>query len=750
MSATREQVYAALQKADAAGNTDDARQLARMYASMPPTPSAAPAPQAAPTNFGDFLSRSIQNVPKDAGDMVTGLAGAVAGVPENIAYTLAHPVDAVHNAVNNTGDMVKGAAKAVTDIEEAPAYMLAHPNQAKLNTYKYISDHPVQTAMNVVPMVGEIPGVAGALGDVGELAKAGYHTAASTAADAIANTPAGRAVTPFLNGQRTGDAFGGDMRAATAASLNPTISDTAETAAQSAMQADQINTAAQARAARLAAVKQRAQARRGAYVRQGQAAAAAYPAPQLDVGVPAHLSDIGDTGSTPALANRDQITANMNAADAQYRDAMEKVGAEQAANGVGVSDTNAAKALLAKARAVVDPNPVGRPAVDTLPVTGDGTDLHQRILNALQPQKKDLTDAQAAEAKALGQDVFQYGGGKGGFYTVTKPNLETVDTLRRYLGKVASGQIADYPAVQTLKARGLYNDVSNVMDEYVKGTSAPVQANWAAGKKALEPFETPIGAALTDPSVPSSSIIGKIVAGGRDGVLQAQALAGPEAISAALRSHVQNTLAGKGADEALSLVAPGTELGDAISAHPPLVQDVNDYLHNLTAHEQGAQQAQDLAARAKVMSSVEGRLGQKIDNTLSTANQQVADLHNTAQEATLASRKAQQQLSILQNLPANEVGPVYLKMLSEGHLNGTVSLADFNHGQKLAKMAEQAYANKKTRDAFLKNVGITLGAGTLPVTMGATLPVAAATGALGLGAGILGRNFRVRTIFRGH
>lgn len=303
------------------------------------------------------------------------------------------------------------------------------------------------------------------------------------------------------------------------------------------------------------------------------------------IGPAQHLDDLGESVRTPAIANQTALDTQYKLADTQLRSARDAVAADQANNGIGVSDTDAAKALIAKSDAIVNPDPVTQPDVGYTP-TPEVAKLNQRVLDVLQPQTQPVSANDAVRARAAGKTVTQ--GADGSWNVMSKPDFQTVDELRRYVGQVGAGNVEGYGAIDKVQANGLYKDLSGVLDEYVNGASAPVQANYRARLAAMQPFDNVktgqkllgLQKGTSEFATPSSSIPSQVSSGGRSALRQVSAAAGPQPAAALARGLVRNAIASSdGSSTAVSkLVAPGSKLGDIVDSDEGLSAAVKDYI----------------------------------------------------------------------------------------------------------------------------------------------------------------------------
>lgn len=702
MSATREQIYAALQAADKAGNVDDAKALAKQYASTP----ATAAPTAKPATFLSTVGRAAYNLPMDTAETLKGAMDQF-GPDGVVAQTVMHPVrafDAARDWTHNAADILGGAAQHVREMSPAAEQgsapkmdtaafdsALAAAKQkygTKQGIYKEVGDHPLGPVIAAASLA--VPALrATGVGDSIEAAAAPVAARVGAASDILAE--------PLKNvatAERRGTAAADAMRADASGRL---------TDAQAAAEADA--SAVSDRASRVAALSDRARAQGKALNDRSSAAAAEATPPAPAIGEPAHLSDIGDTLRTPALAQQDTLNADMRAADDKYRSAMQKVADDRAAAGVGVSDSPLAKAMIKQSQAIVEPNPVTRPSVGAVPADSAGAKLHKQLLQVLQPTNVALSDKEAVAAAKTGVDVKT--GADGGKFRVVKPSMQNLDDFRRLLGKVLNGQVEGYEGLNANEARNMYGNVSKVIDKYALGASKPVQANWRAGKQALSPFENVrAGRAVvgTQPgtdvaSVPASAIPGRMIAGGRDTLKQVSAVSGDAPVSAALRSQVQNKLAGAAnADAAEDMVRPGTTLGDAVNTDDSLTAAVRDHIASMRTAEQRGVDAQNLSRRSATAMS-----------RSATWDKVAQTLEGTAAKTTVKARGYQQELSSLSAAEPRQVGSKYLDVLKRAHADGTITTDQLNSGLQLAAVAEKAFALKATRDTWMRQAAITLG-----------------------------------------
>jgi hypothetical protein len=667
--------------------------------------------------FLSTMGRAASNLPGDTVDTLKGLIS----LPGQAYTAVTHPVETGHAL----GDMASKAAEVLTgglqtarnlsppelrgsapafDTKEYDKFAEDNYNKygTKQNIYQTIGDHPLGPALAAASVA--VP----ALRAAGVTAK--VSSAASAAAQALAAKAPGVAqrVETITHAGRRATAAAETMRTEATAQL------AAERAAaeQEAKAASQEAAASAQRATRASTLADTSRTQgRTLEARRAQAAAGATP-PEPAVGTSRHLTDIGNNVREPALAKETEINAAMRAADQKYRAAMEAVANERAANGVGVSDTPLAKALIKRSKEIVEPDPVKRPTVGAVPAGSAGAKLHEEVLQVLRPQAIGLTEKEAKAAAKAGIEVKT--APDGTLYRVVKPSLQNVDDFRRKLGKILDGTVEGYAGINHAEARELYNGVSNVISSYVKGASKPVQESWAAGKRALSPFErvrtgkaivgTQDGTAVA--SVPAARIPGQIVAGGRDTVRQAASVAGDAPVNAAVRTQVQNALTGaKNADAAHALVKPGTTLGDIVAGDPALAAEVDAHIKALRTAEAAGTKATEFGRRA---STATGR-AKALDTAAGKATTAAERAKATAEKATVAARGYEQELADLELAKPKEVTAKYVDLLNRAHSAGRITDQQLRFGLKHAQRAEKDFGIEATRKKFMSTAAKTLG-----------------------------------------
>ena len=503
-------------------------------------------------------------------------------------------------------------------------------------------------------------------------------------------TPAAARIASVLNAGKTAKS--------TAAEAQNALTAARDTGAQYLQQAKTAAGTTRTRQATLAAT----------LAKRGETAQAASVPPKPRIGNRAQLSDIGDVVRTPAKANEIAINAQMKQADETYRTAMNQVAADRAAAGVGVSDVKAAQEQIKQSKAIVTPSAGTRPNVGFVPADSAGAKLHKMALEVLEPKRIPIT---RAEAFKLGNQGVEVGFAGGQHYRIIKPDLAAVDNFRRFVGKVQNGKIEGYEAINAVEAGNMYGNLSKIIDEYVAGASAPVQANWKAGKAALEPFEkvkagkTLVGTQKgTDVEmVPASAIPGRMVGGGRDTFQQTTAVAGPEATSQALRSTVQNKLLDASgnpvtAAKANELLAPGTPLSDIVSRDPALSAEVRRYITQLQDAEMAGVRATEFGKRATTAQAASGT-AQTERVTLA------AKLRDLRGETNLSEAFSKTDSIVMDLAKNNKITPAQQNAYLDIKAKADAAI----------KVAKTAAERKTLRDSFIRNAGIAIGAGAVGV-----------------------------------
>jgi len=676
-------------------------------------PSAASSPAAKPSWLDD-IGTGISKIPQQLADV----AGNAIALPANLINAAVHPQQTaatISDVASKAAGILGGAVQSVRNLSptdnqgSAPTMDTAPFNTAVAQAKQQygteagirdiIRNHPIAPALALAAIAHPTLNRLGAYDAIGNLASPVVDAAgnaiskiAPAVGDAVSD--AADSVSNVMSAQRTGNAVSATMADQGVGHISGDIADT-----QAQVQSDAATQAQHQAAA------QQAQAQADALKQQSTALQAQAEPPTPAFGDTTHLSDQGYPVRDAALSNQAAIEAQMRAADDQYRSAMDAVADDRAQSGVGVSDTPEAQALIASSQKIVQPDPVGRPSVGNVPADSAGGKLHQMLLNVLQPQEVRLTLDEADKAAAQGIQVNAQP--DGSFTRTIKPSLGNVDDFRRFLGKVLDGKVDGYEAINRAQAGAMYKGVSDAMDAYVGGASAPVQANWAAGKAALAPFEkVNLGQSIVGmqpgtgvATVPAAQIPGRVLAGGRDTVNAATAVAGQSPIQSILSSQLQNAfLKAKTADQAASIVAPGTMLGDAIQGNDPLQAAVSDYLNRFKASEAAG-------AQAKVLSDQADQAAQMAKFHSGQADALSGDITKGAQQAI----QLRQNLIDLQNTAPEDVGPKFVKIIQQANLQGKLTQAEYEAGLGLSQTAKDAFALKASRDKWLGQAAKYLG-----------------------------------------
>lgn len=646
--------------------------------------------------------RALYNLPRSAVDLVHG-AETQFGPEGIVAQTVMHPVqtfDKAKDFAHQAAEVLRGGAQRVRDMSPAGMQGTApHMDTTAYDKFAGENYDKYGTVHNVAKTIADDPAPLAAMFINPALKGAGI--ASDAARTLVAKTgakmaPVAAKAADITTAGRRAQAASDTMRGEAAMAFKESQ---ATAAAEAAAAAD--------KAARAAALAQRSRATGKALDTRRAAEAAAAAPPELAVGEPRHLSEIGDSVRQPAVERQSAISDEMRAADDKYRTAMQQVADDRAKAGVGVSDTNVAKLVIRQSKEIVQPNPVKRPSVGSVPADNAGGKLHNMLLDVLQPKEVPLTIKEAAQARKAGIEVNVQ---KDGSLTRTiKPDLKGVEDFRRYLGKVLYGSIEGFEAINRVEAGNMYRNVTKVIDKYVGGAHSAVQKNWREAKVALEPYEkVRAGQSVVGTqgntgvaSVPASSIPGRMLAGGRDTLKQTAAVAGEAPVAASLRSQVQNALVGaKTADAAEALVRPGGQLADAVHADPALEADVSSYLAKMRRSEAAAARADALAQRTATASKRAGRLDKTAEG-----------LQAKAKAAVDVARENERQLASLEIADPKDVGRQYTEMLNRAHKAGTIDTAKYQRGLKLAQQAEKAFKTKETRAKWLRYAPYAVGVG---------------------------------------
>jgi hypothetical protein len=707
---------------------DEALARARKEGGMPAPASARTAfdPNA---SYLDEAGRAVKNMIPSAGRAIDATAR---GVFHDIPNAIAHPIKtgkAIAEGVETAGEIAAGGLdrnnvfglKGKSNVGTAKYDEFANANWEKFGTGKRIAH-----------TLADDPFVPAAIVATGGRALLKKLPPGVLPKVSLPSAPA--AVTDTLNAGRRAKQASAWMRGDAEKFL--TAEGTAATEAAAA---------AEAKAARVAAIREKLVARRtGLSTRAAeQSARSATPAPPT-VGTPGHLADFGDQARTASLKNFDEAQAALKESDTVHRAEMLAEAKAKADQGIGVSDVPEGKELLARSKAALNPDPIRGTGVG-LGVSDEVAKLHKRVVKSLEPKRTYIegTTRELQQLKNSGRKVFT-DPNTNKLYIVTKPSLENVDVLRRWLGQVQAGKIEKYKAIAGTEGAKLYAEVSDVMDKYVDGLSAKVQENYKLGKERLATYEklkegqrlVGMQKGIPVPTVEANRIPGQIIAGGRDSVAQARAVAGAAPIDNMVRGVVQNELnAAKKSGDVNKLLQPGNPLAEIIAADPSLESAVRGYHGQRVAAEEAGASAKELTGRVGTTDTrlaLADKLADQLTGSKLKATQRAGETHRELAQLALEGQKH-----------PDRVASRYRKLLDEAHSrpDNPISEAQYTAGLELANTADDAFKTQATRNAWIRGAGVSLGMAPVGGAAFGAMGVLGGLG-IGVGAGVGGRAIR--------
>lgn len=472
--------------------------------------------------------------------------------------------------------------------------------------------------------------------------------------------------------------------------------------------------ATQRKAAQLRALAAKADRRNNTKLAEKARAEADAIAPELDVAEVRLPGDLGESARRSALKQEEGINTRMRAEDRKLRETMDAITREQEAKGTGVSDLPETRELVDASKKLIEYDPVGDPDIGKTMAPSVGGSLHSMVIERLTPQRLNIDADNVAAARRLGNTV--YGDAETGFYRIIKPSMRDVDDLRREVGKIISGETTGFEALRAGEAQNLYDGLLKVQEAYSRGASKEVQKNWRLGLKAREGFEkiktgrTLVGTQKgTDThAVPSSQIPSRILAGGRESLDQAAAVAGVGPIRDIVASHVQYKLQGLDTADKVKKAITGTPLGEALAWDGTLESAVNTYLDKMRAAERSAAIATDAgerAAKAKARADLNRQIAETLDKDAAKYGAKRLDL--------------ERELVDLNNASPKEALSEYESILSRAQASGRITTEQYEQGLKLAKRAEASFATAAKRKQFISRAALIMGLGVGGVaTMG--------------------------------
>lgn len=303
------------------------------------------------------------------------------------------------------------------------------------------------------------------------------------------------------------------------------------------------------------------------------------------------------------------------------------------------------------------------------------------IKSALSPRMVPVADAQEAQQLAAQGVKVQQIGDK--FFGVYEPSFNAIDTVRRKLGDAAFGQGEEgFKALGQARAKDFYGYLSDLQSKYAGQAQDELQGGYEMASGLLDRFKGGAGAKVLkterlspdmytkDPKdVPASFFRS------RDGVTQLSAIAkDPALVEETARDYVARSLKGKSADEAEKWLRSNSDFLSAPELKTVLQKSV-DYVAQLRgaegkstgmlagakAKEAGAKEsfnlgvaeAKDIAAqgRATAKNILADRFGvDRVNSLLSSTNktewESVASALSTSQAGRdLLTRSIEQRLA---------------------------------------------------------------------------------------------------------
>lgn len=433
-------------------------------------------------------------------------------------------------------------------------------------------------------------------------------------------------------------------------------------------------------------------------------------APELDFAGPKPLSQLGDDATAPALAKKSEIEAEMKAAYDEHMANTKAIGEARANAGESPIDGEYAKKFLQEVKDRISPDPIQRKPVSSILDPKAGGAAHRRILDVLKPTRHDIGADEVIRAQQQGHKVFT-DAVSGQKYIRLKPGIEALEDLRREIGDAAHGKgdAHGFGAVSQTSARYLYKKLNDVMDEYSLGAHPAARDAWRKGKEKLEAFEkVKAGQNLvgmqngTDvAAVPAANIPGRVLAGGRDTMRQAAAVAGDAPVAAIARNEVQTAFAGKTADQ-VEAALRGTKLGDIVAADPDLAERVASYAQRLKASEAAASKVTLLEKRAQ--------LALKRSDKLAARSGTAAERAAKAKEVASGYR---QSIDALEVADPRDVGKQYTAILDDLRSKNLIDKDKYQAGLKLAARAEKDFHIKDARKRWIRYAGYAAGTGVI-------------------------------------
>jgi hypothetical protein len=362
------------------------------------------------------------------------------------------------------------------------------------------------------------------------------------------------------------------------------------------------------------------------------------------------LTDIGDQQRKAVL---DRFTEEKLARDKNYqalKDERDAVVSNKEKSGDLISDLPFYTQLQNKLNKVLS---IGKiPAnVKVAPETESSTvSAFNQIKSALDPVKKEVSEAAARKLQYHGADIEQVG---DTYYQVLQPSFNAIDTVRRKLGDVAFGQGEEgFKAIGQARAKEWYGYLSDLQSKYAGPVHDELQGGYELASGLLDRFKGGPGAKVLktekvspDMFTQSPDKIPATFFGSRSGVEQLQALTkDADLVQQTASDYVARSLNGKSADQAAAWIEKNS---DFLSA-PQLKgirQKAVDYADNL-AQTEGQTKA------AKIGAEAQAKMAEKTFASETTASEAMRTAGQARVNALLGDRAPAERINQMLSNPS--------------------------------------------------------------------------------------------------
>jgi len=405
--------------------------------------------------------------------------------------------------------------------------------------------------------------------------------------------------------------------------------------------------------------------------------------------------------------------------DARLRALSEEEAKKNSAERIYANDLPEAKSALKESEAAVNFNPATAPTEAARPTTGE-VKAHSMIVDALKNNRVELTQAEAANAKALGHEVEEVPTAQGDipgpskYYRTFKTPIEAITNFRRFAGKMAKygKPVEGFEGISANFWDGVYKKFGSIEDAYLKETAPALKESWTRYFKDAAKYDSNLGRGATQTQGDSAQIRAfanqfgqQIKSGGKEAYLLAKSQAkDPQAARAWLEDEIKSVFHDPvtGAPLPYSQVKTKyvSDLKDILPAEPELKATVERHVNDLIDAEQAGVEAKNLGGVANAHTQ-----------EAAAARSRAETLRGQFEAAEAKSRARETMLNKIDTMQPDKLDGAAQSLLDDMHNGNHISAADHKAATEQLAFVRKKYADTKRRNAAVKTLLIAAAGG---------------------------------------